>query len=275
VKIITLLKIINMNFTNKVIWITGASSGIGKALAIELSKHNTKLILSARNESKLTEVKNACSNSNQVLVLPLDLGNIESFNSKIKEVISSFGKIDILVNNGGISQRSLAKDTSISVDKQIMNINYIGTVALTKAVLPHFIKNKKGQFVVTTSIVGKIGTPLRSSYAASKHALHGFFDSLRAENHVNNIDVTLICPGFVKTNVSINALTGDGSPQNKMDLATQNGISPDRFAKIMAKAIYKKKEEVYIAGAKEKMGVYAKRFYPKLLSKMIRKLSVT
>jgi len=264
-----------MNFTNKVIWITGASSGIGKALAIELSKHNTKLILSARNESKLIEVKNACNNSNQVLVLPLDLGGIESFNSKIKEVISSFGKIDVLVNNGGISQRSLAKDTSISVDKQIMNINYIGTVALTKAVLAHFIENKKGQFVVTTSIVGKIGTPLRSSYAASKHALHGFFDSLRAENHVNNIAVTLICPGFVKTNVSVNALTGDGSPQNKMDLATQNGISPDRFAKIMVKAIYKKKEEVYIAGAKEKLGVYVKRFFPRLLSTMIRKLSVT
>lgn len=264
-----------MNFTNKVIWITGASSGIGKALAIELSKHNVKLVLSARNEAKLSEVKKACSNPNQVLVLPLDLGNIESFNLKVNEVISTFGKIDILVNNGGISQRSLAKDTNISVDQQLMNINYIGTVALTKAVLSHFIENKQGQFVVTTSIVGKIGTPLRSSYAASKHALHGFFDSLRAENHANNISVTLVCPGFVKTNVSINALTGDGSPQNKMDTATQNGISPNRFARIMVKAIYKKKEEVYIAGAKEKLGVYVKRFFPKLLSTMIRKLSVT
>jgi len=264
-----------MNFTNKVIWITGASSGIGKALAIELSKHNVKLVLSARNESKLSEVKKECSNPKQVLVLPLDLGNIEPFNSKVNEVISTFGKIDVLVNNGGISQRSLAKDTNISVDQQLMNINYIGTVALTKAVLPHFIENKKGQFVITTSIVGKIGTPLRSSYAASKHALHGFFDSLRAENHANNISVTLVCPGFVKTNVSINALTGDGSPQNKMDTATQNGISPNRLARIMVKAIHKKKEEVYIAGAKEKLGVYVKRFFPKLLSTMIRKLSVT
>jgi dehydrogenase/reductase SDR family protein 7B len=264
-----------MNFTNKVVWITGASSGIGKALALELSKQNAKLVLSARNESKLSEVRNSCSHPNQVLVLPLDLGNIDSFNSKMKEVISAFGKIDILVNNGGISQRSLVKDTTISVDKQLMNINYIGTVALTKTVLPHFIENKQGQFVVTTSIVGKIGTPLRSSYAASKHALHGFFDSLRAENHKNNIAVTLVCPGFVNTNVSINALTGDGSPQNKMDTATQNGIEPNRFAKIMAKAMYKKKEEVYIAGAKEKLGVYVKRFFPKLLSTMIRKLSVT
>ena len=113
------------------------------------------------------------------------------------------------------------------------------------------------------------------SYAASKHALHGFFDSFRAENHKNNISVTLVCPGFVKTNISINALTGDGTAQNKMEVATQNGIEPNRFAKIMVKAIFAKKEEVYIAGFKEKLGVYVKRFFPKVLSVMIRKLSVT
>jgi short-subunit dehydrogenase len=169
----------------------------------------------------------------------------------------------------------LVKDTQISVDKRIMDINYLGTVALTKALLPHFIKNRNGQFVVTTSIVGKIGTPLRSSYAASKHALHGFFDSLRAENHHNKIVVTLICPGFVNTNVSINALKGDGTLQNKMDVATENGIAPERFAKLMAKAIKNKKEEVYIGGLKEKLAVFVKIFFPKILSKMIRKLSVT
>jgi short-subunit dehydrogenase len=156
-----------------------------------------------------------------------------------------------------------------------MDINYLGTIGLSKAILPHFINNKNGQFVVTTSIVGLIGTPLRSSYAASKHALHGFFDSFRAENHQHNISVTLVCPGFVNTNVSKNALTGDGSPQEKMDTATANGIQPERFAKLMAKAIRKRKEEVYIAGAKEKLGVYTKRYFPKLLSVMIRKLSVT
>ena len=264
-----------MNFTNKVVWITGASSGIGKALALELSKQDAKLILSARNEEKLEAVKKACENDDMIKVLPLDLENYANLESKVAEAINWFGRVDVLVNNGGISQRSLASETSVSVDKRIMDVNYLGTVGLTKALLPHFIKNKKGQFVVTTSIVGKIGTPLRSSYAASKHALHGFFDSLRAENHKNNITVTLVCPGFVNTNVSINALTGDGSPQNKMDTATKNGIEPNRFAKIMTKAILKKKEEVYIAGAKEKLGVYVKRFFPKLLSTMIRKLSVT
>lgn len=264
-----------MNFTNKVVWITGASSGIGKALAIELSKQEAKLILSARNEETLAAVKQECENSEMIKILPLDLEDYLGFNAKVSEAINWFGRVDILVNNGGVSQRSLASETTIEVDRRIMDINYIGTVALTKALLPHFIKNKSGQFVVTTSIVGKIGTPLRSSYAASKHALHGFFDSLRAESHAHNIAVTLICPGFVNTNVSINALTGDGTAQNKMDIATQNGIEPNRFAKIMAKAIAAKKEEVYIAGAKEKLGVYAKRFFPKLLSVMIRKLSVT
>jgi short-subunit dehydrogenase len=264
-----------MDIKNKIIWITGASSGIGKSLAIQLSQQNTKLILSSRNEFSLNEVKKICKHSENIEILPLDLENYSNFNTKVEEAIAFFGRVDILVNNGGISQRSLAKDTDISVDKRLMDINYLGTVALTKAVLPHFIKNQSGQFVVTTSIVGKIGTPLRSTYAATKHALHGFFDSLRAEIHQYNISVTLICPGFVTTNVSKNALTGDGSPQNKMDSATANGIDPDRFAKLMIKAIKKQKEEVYIAGAKEKLGVYAKRFYPKLLSKMIRKLSVT
>lgn len=244
-------------------------------MAIELSKLDTKLILSARNEEQLIAVKQACKNSDAIKILPLDLEHYLSLHEKAIEAIKWFGRVDILVNNAGVSQRSLVKDTHISVDKRIMDINYLGTVALTKAILPHFIENNKGQFVITTSIVGKIGTPLRSSYAASKHALHGFFDSLRAENHSNNITVTLVCSGFVNTNVSINALTGDGTPQNKMDTATNKGIAPERFAKIMVKAIFKKKEEVYIAGAKEKLGVYAKRFYPTLLSKMIRKLRVT
>ena len=156
-----------------------------------------------------------------------------------------------------------------------MNVNYTGTIALTKAVLPHFIENKKGHFAVTTSMVGLIGTPLRSSYAASKHALHGFFDSLRAEVYDTNIAVTLICPGFVSTDISMNALTGDGTSQQKMDTATANGISPERFAKLMAKAIHNKKEEAYIAGFKEKLGVYVKRWFPKVFSVMIRKLRVT
>lgn len=264
-----------MNFTNKVIWVTGASSGIGKALALELSKTGAKLIISSRREKQLLEVQKECTNPDLVKIVTLDLEDYKNLESKANEAISAFGGLDILVNNGGISQRSLASETTIDVDERLMAINYLGSVALTKAVLPHFIQKKKGHFITITSIVGKIGTPLRSTYAASKHALHGFFDSLRAENHQHNIAVTLVCPGFVNTNVSMNALTADGTPQQTMDKATANGIAPERFAKLMVKAIAAKKEEAYIAGAKEKLGVYVKRFFPSLFSIMVRKLSVT
>ncbi|NOR27434.1 MAG: SDR family oxidoreductase [Lutibacter sp.] len=264
-----------MNFTHKIIWITGASSGIGKSLAIELSKQNTKLILSSRNETELEKVKSQCKNSSNVKILTLDLEDYNSLQAKTFEALKLFDGIDVLFNNGGISQRSLAKNTTIEVDKRIMDINYLGTIALTKALLPHFIDKNSGHFVVTTSIVGKIGTPLRSSYSASKHALHGFFDSLRAEVYQNNIKVTLACPGFVQTNVSVNALTGDGTPQQKMDTSTQNGLTSETFAKLLLKAVKKEKQEVYIGGFKEKLGVFTKRFFPKLLSIMIRKLAVT
>ncbi|MCT4698100.1 SDR family oxidoreductase [Tenacibaculum haliotis] len=264
-----------MSLKNKVFWITGASSGIGKSLAIELSNYDVNLILSSRNKNTLEEVRNVCKNPSKVKIVTLDLEKYENMKLKVEAAMLCFGTIDVLVNNGGISQRSLVKNTDVSVDKRLMDVNYLGTVGLTKALLPYFIKNKAGHFVITTSIVGKIGTPLRSSYAATKHALHGFFDSLRAEHYSDNISVTLVCPGFVTTNVSKNALTGDGSPQNKMDSATKNGINPDRFAKLMLKAIKKKREEVYIGGAKERLAVYVKRFFPKILSKMIRKLSVT
>ena len=211
-----------MSFSNKVVWITGASSGIGKALAIELSKQNATLILSSRKTATLELVKQACTEPSKVKILALDLEDAKTLHQKATAAIALFGGVDILVNNGGVSQRSFAKDTEISVDKRIMDVNYMGTITLTKALLPHFITKKRGHFVTTTSIVGKIGTPLRSSYAASKHALHGFFDSLRAEHFKDNILVTLVCPGFVATNISKNALTGDGSPQQKMDNATAN-----------------------------------------------------
>lgn len=264
-----------MEFTNKVIWITGASSGIGKSLALELSKQNVKLIISSRNEDKLKKVQVECNTPENVKIVTLDLEDYNNLQPKVTEAIALFGTIDVLFNNAGISQRSLVKDTSISVDKRIMDINYLGTVALTKAILPHFIEKNNGHFVVITSIVGKIGTPLRSSYSASKHALHGFFDSLRAEVFSNNIKVTLACPGFVQTNVSLNALTGDGSPQNKMDAATKNGLTSEHFSKLLLRAVKKEKQEVYIGGFKEKLAVYVKRLFPTLLSKMIRKLAVT
>lgn len=264
-----------MDLKNKIIWITGASSGIGEALAIELSKLDTKLILSSRNEVTLNKVKNECENSENIIVLPIDLEKYDDFDKTVTTAIAFFGKIDILINNGGISQRSYAIDTNIDVDKRIMDINYMGTVALSKAILPHFIANNSGHFVITTSVVGKVATPLRSTYSASKHALHGFFDSLRAEVHKHNIDVTLVLPGYVQTDVSMNALTGDGTKQDTMDTTTKNGIPSDVFAKKMIKAIKKRKKEVVIGGFKETGSVYLKRFFPSIAATLVRKVNVT
>ena len=264
-----------MKFENKVVWVTGASSGIGEAVAMELSKQGASIIISSRNADKLDQVKEQCHNPDKVGVLKMDLDDFLNVDKLVQRAIALFGKIDILINNGGISQRSLAIDTGITIDTKIFKTNYFGTVALSKALLPYFVANKNGQFVVVTSVVGKIGTPLRSSYAASKHALHGFFDSLRAEVYQDNITVTLICPGFVNTNISINALTKDGTPQNKLDKATGKGLSPGYFAKRMLKAVASKKQEVVIGGKLEVLAVYIKRFFPRLLSKMIRKLAVT
>lgn len=262
-----------MFFENKTIWITGASSGIGEALVYELSRQKAKLIISSRRAGELERVKSKCANPGLVTILTLDLSFTDTLYLAAKNAIAVYGYIDILVNNGGISQRALAKDTDIEVDKKIMNINYFGTIALTKALIPHFIERQSGQFVVVSSLVGKFGTPYRSGYAASKHALHGFFDSLRAELYQENVKVTLICPGFIKTEISINALTENGRKLNKMDAAQANGMKPDKCAKLMVSAIQKEKKEVYIGG-KEKSGVYLKRFFPGVFARYLRNAKV-
>jgi len=259
--------------SQKTIWITGASSGIGEELVRAYDDLGFKTVISARNQKALDQIKNQSKNPNNIYVLPLDLNDPDSFPSKTKEAIEAFGKIDILINNGGISQRSLAAETSLAVDRKIMEVNFFGTVGLTKEILPHFIKNQSGHYVAISSLVGKFGTPYRSAYAASKHALHGFFDALRAEHYRDNINVTIVCPGFIRTNVSINALTGDGSPLNEMDEAQDKGMSPEQCAKQIIRAIEKQKEEVLVGG-KEKYAVYLKRFFPGVFSKILRKAKV-
>jgi short-subunit dehydrogenase len=264
------------SLSTKVVWITGASSGIGEALAIELAKKGAHLILSARRKEELERVKGNCIAASQpnIRILPIDLAKANTLQLSTEAAIQLFGHIDILINNGGISQRSLAKETKLEVDREVMEIDYFGTIALTKYLLPHFLKRKSGHYVITSSVMGMIGTPYRSGYAAAKHALHGFFDSLRAEVWRENIFVTLICPGWVRTNVTLNAITGDGSKLNQMDKTTEQGLSPTQCAKKIIHAIEKQKEEVYIGGAKEVFAVYLKRFFPSLFSRIVRKAKV-
>ena len=262
-----------MNFTNKVIWITGASSGIGKALALELSQNDCKLILSSRREAALIAVKNLCSNPENIEILPFDLADYLKMTPIVEKAISCFDKIDLLINNGGISQRSLIIDTDITVDKKLIDVDYLGTVALSKALLPHFVSNQSGHFVTVTSLMGKFSSPYRSAYCGAKHALHGFFDALRLEHDKDAIKVTMICPGFVNTNIARNALTGDGSSQEIQDNATEKGLEVSEFTKRMLKAIKKEKFEAYI-GKGETKGIYLKRFFPKLLHKFVLKSKV-
>lgn len=262
------------SYQHKTVWITGASSGIGRALAIELSKQGANLILSARNNEKLIETRSLCEDIKKVKILQLDLADYESLEDKTKEALSLFGGLDMLINNGGISQRGLAAETPLSVDKKILDINYLGTVALSKAVLPYFIVKKAGQIAVTSSVVGKFGSPVRTTYAASKHALHGFFDSLRAEVHEYNIGITIVCPGPINTSISENALTASGEKQGVKNEAIANGIAPEVLAKKYIKALRKNKREAWI-GKKEVFAIYVKRFFPGLFARIIRNVKVT
>ena len=255
------------------IWITGASSGIGEALAYELNRQGARLLLSARRTEELERVKSQCPQPEQVQLLPLDLAKADSLAAKVEEALAMCKKIDIMLHNGGISQRSLARETDLSVDRQLMAVNYFGTIALTKALLPHFLKQGGGHFVVISSLVGKFGSPYRSSYAASKHALHGYFDSLRAEEAQNGIRVSIICPGFIRTQISINALTADGSKLGEMDQAQEKGMAPEECARAITKAIKENKDELYVGG-KEVGGVYLHRFLPGLFRRFIGKVKV-
>ncbi|MCW3083370.1 MAG: Short-chain dehydrogenase [Bacteroidetes bacterium] len=258
-------------FKNKVVWITGATSGIGEALASAFAKEGAKLVISARRTAELQRVKNALKIADEnVLILPLDLSDTSNVNALTQQVISTFGRIDILINNGGISQRSLTKETPLEIDRKIMEVNFFGTVALTKSVLPHLLKQKSGHIIAMSSIAGKFGFYFRSAYSASKHALHGFFESLRMEIYNDNVNVLIVCPGKIKTNISINAVTGDGGKHNKMDESQEQGLSAEACAQQILKAIEKKKEEVFIGG-KELRAVWVKRIFPKLFSKIIRK----
>lgn len=256
-------------FENRVVWITGSSSGIGAALAEAFAGEGATLILSARRRPELERVAARCGGD--PFVLPLDLSRPETFPSLVESVRRRFGGIDVVVHNGGVSQRSLVKDTLLEVDRRLLEVNYLGAVALTKAVLPSMLAARAGHFVVISSVMGKIGTPQRSAYAASKHALHGFFDCLRAEVSDDGLFVTLICPGYIRTDISKNALTGDGSPKNETGRDIAQGHPADRTAAQILDAVSRKKSEVYVgAFGKERLALLLERLLPGVLERVVR-----
>lgn len=260
-----------MRFMDQVVWITGASSGIGEALARRFAVEGARLILSARRREELERVRLTCARPDQHRIAVLDLTRSAAFPELATALASGYGGIDLLVNNGGISQRGLALETTEAVERRIMEVDYFGTVALTKAVAPHMVARKTGRIVVISSVMGYVGTPMRSSYAAAKHALHGYFDSLRAELWPDGVRVTLVCPGYVRTSVSANALTADGTQHERLDGTTAGGIEAEACAEAIVRGISRGRDEIHVGGW-EVWGIRLQRWAPWLLARVVRRM---
>ena len=260
------------HFQGKVAWVTGASSGIGEGIVRNLASKGVKVVLSARKLDALEEIRKSLPNADNHYCISLDLEHSQNFPELAKEVVAKMGKIDFLFNNGGLSQRSEASDTPMEVDRRIMEINYFGNIALTKAVLPYMQKNQSGHIIVISSIAGKFGFFLRSAYSASKHALQGFYESVLLEEEKNNINVTIAYPGKINTNISVHALNEKGEQHGVMDHNQATGMSVEECVSILLKAVETNKKEILI-GNKEIKAVTLKRFLPALFWKIIKKQS--
>lgn len=258
----------------KVVWITGASSGIGKALAAECALQGAQVVLSARRLDELEKVRISLLNPDHHISVAMDITDEAQVRHAYEQVLDEKGRIDWLINNAGLSQRALIADTSMQTERAIMEIDYFSQVFLTKLVLPTFLAQKSGRIAYISSVAGLLGTQYRASYSAAKAAIHMWANSLRAEVAQDGVNVSVIFPGFVKTNVSFNALNGAGRAQAHQDEAIENGLEADDFAQKTVSALLKGQEYIVVGGRKEKLGVLVSRLSPSTLYKMIRKMKV-
>ena len=276
-------------FNEKTVWITGASSGIGEALALALAAQNARLILSARNEEKLDAVRQKCLSvysqqaqslqdqssseeaADRILVLPLDVTDQTSLAAKTEQAKAFTGRLDLLINNAGISQRSTCVNTTMETYRTLFEVDVFGQIALTKLVLPIMIEQSSGHIAVTASVAGKIGVPFRTGYCAAKHAVMGFFDALRAEVAHHNIAVSTITPGFIRTDISENALRGDGQAFGAVDGDIKGGMEADECAQVILKGLSKQQPEIAVGKGMEMHTLWLKRFAPNTLIKLLQK----
>jgi len=236
-----------ISFKNKIVWITGASGGIGEVLAYRFASLGATLIISARREEELERVRKRCANPDKVTVLPLDLSNTDVATRKAAEFLERKGiKVDILVNNSGVGMRAFFLEMSHESEKEMMNVNYFAPIQLARLVLPKMLSEKSGQIVNINSIAGKLSSALRTSYSGSKSALGGFFDSVRAEYSDQGISITSIHPGAVNTDITVNSFGPKGEKFNKRDPFITKGLSVDAFSDKAMKAIYYKDNETII-----------------------------
>lgn len=261
------------NYTNKVVWITGTSSGIGKETAFRFAEAGARLILTALEPDLLEQVREECLRlgAKDVACLPFDLGQTDALPQLAADALNAYGRIDVFYNNAGISQRGTVVETEMHVFRKVMDIDFYASVLLTKNILPRMIGQGGGQLVVTTSIAGCFGFPMRCAYSSAKHALYGFFETIQAENYKDNIRVTIVCPGRVQTNISVHALEKDGRQHGKMDAGQAGGVTPKQAADKIVRAVYRKRREVLV-GKKELLMAYIKRFFPGLCARLARKV---
>jgi dehydrogenase/reductase SDR family protein 7B len=255
------------------VWIIGASSGIGEALAYAYAKRGEHLVLSARNREALATVAARARGAASICIEPLDVTDTNEISLLAQRLCSSNHPVGTLIYTAGVSQRSRVQDTNLAVYKRFIDVNYLGAVMATLCILPHMLKQHAGKLVIISSIVGKFGTPLRSGYSASKHALRGFFESLRAEVFDFGIRITLVYPGYISTSISMHSLTGDGTEYGKIDSAIANGIPVDQCAEQIIRAIDSDRHEIVIAGLRERLALLVSWLSPRLFSWIIRNTS--
>ena len=237
-----------MNLEKQTIWVTGASSGVGEGMATVFHREGADLIISGRRARELERVRESLTaGPGRVVVMPFDVTDPVERAAAADRVLKEFPRIDVLVNNAGIGQRSLAKDTKLDVERRIMEVDYFGPVALTKLVLPRMIEQQSGHLVVTSSVAGKHAVPMHTSYCAAKHALHGYFDTLRIEHLKDNIAVTLLVIAGIRSNVFEHALTGDGSEYGASDWGGGSGMTAEACAERVVQAIVEREPEVVIS----------------------------
>lgn len=257
-----------MSYVKKTAWVTGASSGIGEALAKELAARGARVILSARREGELRRVAAACAG--ETLILPFEATAYDALPAIVERALAWRGGVDLLVNNAGVSQRSLALDTAFDVYRRIMEVDFFAPLRLTQLVLPSMVARGAGRIVVISSVAGKVGAPLRTAYCAAKHACLGYFDALRAEiEKAHGVGVSVVTPGSVRTDVARNALTGDGSVRGRSDENIDAGMAPEAAATIILDGIAAGLREIPVAEGMELAALNLRRENPEALFDML------
>lgn len=260
-----------MDFKDKVIIITGASSGIGRALLYEFSRLGGKVVAGARSIDKLKEIQTDLAKSGiEILPVQVDVSDELQCKNLIQSTIDKHGRIDVLINNAGISMRALFKDVQLKVIKEIMDVNFWGTVYCSKYAFPYLLESR-GSLVGVSSIAGYKGLPGRTAYSSSKFAIHGILEVIRTENIKTGLHVLIACPGFTSSNIRNSALGADGKPQGESPRDEKKMMSPEQVAHKIAKAVYKRKKRLTLT-TQGKLTVFINKLFPTFLDKMVYNL---